>query len=136
MNPRVLLVVALSLCTWLSCEREFAVPNGPDVHDNVAVQLVLTGDVTAGTIPLTVSFTGTLYGLIDTLLLQVPEVFFDGGTDQVPVVYVPLPDTLARAQRIYTAREHYFRHGTFRAVMLLHNRYGTIVSDTCRISVE
>jgi hypothetical protein len=136
MKFRVLMVAALSLCSGLSCGREFPDPSGPDFHDNGAVQLVLTGDVTAGTIPLTVSFTGTLYGTIDTLLLQVPEVFFDGGTNQVPVLYVPQPDTLAPAQRSYAAREHYFRQGTFRAVMMLHSRYGTIVSDTCRISVE
>lgn len=136
MIPRALSIAALSLWAWISCAREFADPAGPEPQTAGAARLVLTADTTAGTIPLTVNFTGVLFGSIDTLLLRVPEVSFDGGTDQVPVLYVPQPDTLARAQREYTARAHYFRHGTYQAVMTLHGRSGNIVSDTCRISVE
>ena len=100
------------------------------------MRLFLTADTLDGTIPLTVNFTGTLYGTIDTLLLTVPEVSFDGGLGQPPATYEPLADTLARARRIYTAREHYRERRSFRAVMILHSRSGTIVSDTCSLTVE
>lgn len=136
MSPRVLPAAALALCTFLSCERGSPVSGDPDFLADGPVRLLLTADTSSGTVPLTVSFTGMLYGTIDTLLLTVPEISFDGGTGQPLGAYEPKPDTLAPARRVYTAREHYLQRRAFRAVMILHGRYGTLVSDTCTISVE
>jgi hypothetical protein len=136
MNFRALPAAVLALCASLSCERGDPLTNGPDALAGGAVRLLLTADVSTGAVPLTVSFTGTLFGTIDTLFLKVPEFSFDGGTGQPRDAYLPQPDTLAPARRVYPAREHYFQRRTFRAVMTLHGRSGSIVSDTCTISVE
>lgn len=130
------MIVAAGLCVLSSCERETVVSDGSDVLAEGTVRLLLTADVTTGTVPLTVSFTGTLYGAIDTLLLRVPEVSFDGGNNPNPDVYLANPDTLAPPRRLYTSREHYLQSRTFRAVMTLHGRFRDITSDTLLITVQ
>jgi hypothetical protein len=118
------------------CGRLEPSPAGPASPASGPARLTISADQTSGAIPLTVTFTGKLSGSIDTLLTRVPEVSLEGGATSGGGEYSSLPDTLAPARPVYTAREHYFRAGTFRAVMRLHARGGDVVSDTLVIAVE
>jgi hypothetical protein len=136
MRIRLLFILVLQCFFLSSCERKSLPLSVSDDRVDGPARLVLTADTTNGTVPLTVNFTGTLYGRIDTIFLRVPEVSFVGGYDPADEIYVPLLDTLTVARRVYTAREHYFVQHTFKAVMKLHGMYRDIVSDTVVITVQ
>ena len=129
--------VFLSGCMFAgSCRQDSAPLSVPDNTGIGPIRLVLTADVMSGTVPLTVNFTGTLYGFIDTLALKVPETTFTGGYNPEEEIYAPLPDTVTPARRSYSAREHYFRQNSFKAVMKLHGVHRDIISDTVTIDVR
>jgi hypothetical protein len=136
MDTRRALVIVFAVLVLPSCRGDDFSPNVVDEAVGGPARLVLSADVTTGSVPLTVNFTGTLYGRIDTLFTTVPEITFNGGSTQPEALYYPLPDTLTGARRTYGAREHYFRNDTYRAVMIVHGRYRTIVSDTLVITVR
>jgi hypothetical protein len=124
--------VVIILC---GCGRLEPSPAGPSSPVSGPVRLTISADQTSGAVPLTVTFTGKLSGTFDTLLTRVPEVSLTGGSTADAGEYSSLPDTLAPARPAYTAREHYFRAGTFRAVMHLHARGGDVASDTLVVTV-
>jgi hypothetical protein len=66
----------------------------------------------------------------------VPELSLLGGYNPEEELYTPAPDTVTFARKSYTGREHYFRQGTFNAVMIVHGVHGDIFSDTVRITVQ
>lgn len=119
-----------------SCTREAYHPTAPAADGAATLRLVLTADVTTGTIPLTVNFTGALQGSIGTSYTRVPEVSLEGGYNTEESLYTPDPDTVTVARASYTGREHYFHPGTFNAVMIVHGVHGDIFSDTIRITVR
>jgi hypothetical protein len=119
-----------------SCRPEASSPAGPSAGGVSPARLILTADVTTGSIPLTVNFTGTLQGYIDTLYTRVPEISLEGGYNPEESLYTPSPDTVTPGRSTYTGREHYFRQGTFNAVMILHGLHGDIRSDTVLITVH
>ena len=119
-----------------ACGRLEPSPAGPATGATGPLRLALSADQTSGAVPLTVTFTGRLSGSFDTLFTRVPEVSLAGGATSDADLYSSLPDTLSPARAVYTAREHYFRGGTFRAVMRLHARGGDVVSDTLVITVQ
>jgi hypothetical protein len=124
-------------CAFVSsCLREPYFPPEPPAAGESSIRLILTADVTTGTIPLTVSFTGTLRGVIDTLYTKVPEVSLEGGFNPEEELYTPVPDSVIAARTNYPGREHYFRAGTFGPVMILHGVHGDIASDTVMITVH
>jgi hypothetical protein len=131
-----LIAGALGCAVFSSCMREPYFPTNPPAGGESSIRLILTADMTTGTIPLTVTFTGTLQGPIDTLYTQVPEVSLEGGFNPEEELYTPVPDSVTPARENYQGREHYFRPGTFGAVMILHGVHGDIVSDTVRITVH
>jgi hypothetical protein len=132
----VALMLAVGSIVTPSCRPETSSPAGPSGGGLSPVTLVLTADVTNGTIPLTVNFTGTLNGPIDTIYTRVPEVSLEGGYNPEESLYTPSPDTVTPARSAYTGREHYFRQGTFNAVMILHGIHGDVCSDTIQITVN
>lgn len=136
MRIRLLFILGLQCVFLSSCERGSLPLSVSDDTADGPVRLVLTADMTNGTVPLTVNFTGTLYSRIDTILLKVPEVSFDGGYNPDDEIYVPRLDTVTVARRVHTAREHYFTQHTFKAVMKLHGMYRDIISDTVVITVQ
>lgn len=119
-----------------SCFRDPYFPAEPPEAGDSSIRFILTADVTSGTIPLTVTFTGTIQGPIDTLYTRVPEISLEGGFNPEEELYTPVPDSVTAARQIYQGREHYFRQGTFGAVMILHGVHGDVVSDTVRITVN
>ena len=120
-----------------SCTREPYQPTAPAAAGaGSPLRLVLTADVTAGTVPLTVNFTGTLLGRIDTPFTLVPELSLEGGYNPEEELYTPAPDTITIARKSYTGREHYFHRGTFNAVMIVHGTHRDILSDTVHITVQ
>lgn len=127
---------ALVLMSISACERDQIPPVGPANSAPGPPRLLLTADQTEGTVPLTVNFTGTLSGGFDTMVTKVPEVSLAGGSSTDADLYAPIPDTLTAARRAYNAREHYFKPGSFKAVMRLHGRGGDILSDTLVINVH
>jgi hypothetical protein len=127
---------ALVLMSISACERDQNPLAAPKSSAQGSPRLLLTADQTEGTVPLTVNFTGTLSGGFDTLVTKVPEVSLAGGASTDADQYMPIPDTLTAARRVYSAREHYFKQGSFKAVLRLHGRGGDILSDTLLITVR
>lgn len=119
-----------------ACERDQVPSLAPESSAPGVPRLLLTADRTEGTVPLTVNFTGTLSGGFDTMVTKVPEVSLAGGSSTDADLYAPIPDTLTAARHAYSAREHYFKQGSFKAVMRLHGRGGDILSDTLVITVR
>lgn len=136
MDARLTIVISLAALVLPSCTRESFPPTATEGMERGPIRLVLTADVTTGSVPLTVNFTGTVYGRIDTVFTTVPEITFHGGSTQSESPYHPVPDSITSVRRTYSAREHYFRNDTFKSVMIVHSRYREIVSDTLVITVR
>jgi hypothetical protein len=130
-----ILVIAIATALAASCDREPYFPTTPPDTGQQGVRLTLNADATSGTVPLTVNFTGSLKGPIDTLSTLVPESSLEGGYNPEEALYTPVPDTTAKARGSYQGREHYFRQGTYSAVMIVHGLHGDILSDTVTITV-
>jgi hypothetical protein len=99
------------------------------------IRLVLTADSTEGVAPLTVHFTGHLYGKIDSLDTCVPAVVLCPGFGKTCIRYCN-PDTTQPAKRSYSAEATYKNTGEYKAVMILKIIRGpSIYSDSLPIRV-
>jgi hypothetical protein len=135
-TPRRLVTFVMTCLACSGCGRESLPSSVSDTQHAAPLRLALSADDTSGTVPLTVNFTGKLLGPIDTLVVRVPPITLAGGYNPEEEIYVPVPDTTTPAKKTYSAREHYFRQATYRAVMRVHALSGDIVSDTVVITVH
>jgi hypothetical protein len=98
-------------------------------------KLILTADTTRGSFPLTVNFTGTFHGAIDTIKVNNLVCRLISG---LPTRYGPVfhyPDTvLNRSYTISTTYPYYT--GTYKASMVIQTTYQEFLSDTITITVE
>lgn len=98
-------------------------------------RLVLTADKVSGPAPLTVHFTGSLHGKIDTLVMCVPDMVLCPGYGKTCVFYCS-PDTSQQAKRVYLAEAYYTSAGDYKAVMVLLSKHSyDIYSDSLAIHV-
>lgn len=122
-------LLLLSSTIYFSCKDK-----STGYIDDQFPRLVLTADNTNGSEPLTVNFTGTFYGKIDTLQMLVPADIMFPGIGKTVIIY-SLPDTLQSARRTYTS-SYTYPAGNYKAVLLLQSKYKRFVSDTLNITVH
>jgi hypothetical protein len=129
----IFLIISAEFCACRGPQND---PLAPEEGVPLQARLVLKADVSRGTVPLTVNFLLSLEGPIDTIFTRLPEVSLLGGYNPEEALYAPLSDSVTSARRSYSGREHYFRTGVFKAVMVLHGIHGDMYSDTVQISVD
>lgn len=120
-------LLLLSSSIFLSCKE-----NSTELIDNQSPRLVLSADKTDGQAPLTVNYTGTFYGNIDTIQMLVPADIMFPGAGKTVIIYA-LPDTLQPARRTYSSWYTY-PAGNYKAVMMLQSNFSRFVSDTLTIT--
>ncbi|MDI6802445.1 MAG: hypothetical protein QME58_01200 [Bacteroidota bacterium] len=120
--------IFLTSIIFFSCKEK-----STEYIDDQFPRLVLTADKTTGIDALTVKYTGTFYGMIDTLQMLVPADIMFPGAGKTVIIYA-LPDTLQQARRTYSSWFTYFA-GNYKTVMLLQSKYKRFVSDTLNITV-
>jgi hypothetical protein len=125
----ILGILLAGLLAFIGCADSSVEPK----HSS-GIRLVLAADTTEGSAPLTVHFTGTLHGNIDTLEMCVPAMVLCPGYGKLCIQYC-LPDTSQPAQRVYTAEETYESVRSYKAVMVLQSKQGLIRSDSLLITV-
>jgi len=100
--------------------------NSTEVQRDYSPRLVLSADVRSGQAPLTVNFTGTFLGKIDTVYLQETDFVMFYGTGKIADITAVLNETYHTAKSVYYDKCTY-DVGTYKAVMILRERTVRII---------
>ncbi|MFA6597937.1 MAG: hypothetical protein WCS69_09460 [Ignavibacteriaceae bacterium] len=123
-------ILSFVLALMFGCKE-----NSTEVKEDTTPRLVLTADKTSGTAPLTIKFSGTFLGKIDTVSMLVPDYFLLPGHEKTLIRYA-LPDTTQSARQVYTEERTYNTSGTVKLVMLLQSKYKDYYSDSLPITIK
>lgn len=106
----------------------------PSENEN-SLKLVLSYENITGDSTYNAMFTGILYGPIDSLRMNVPDVFLFGAGGKTIIRYA-LPDTFVYAKREYTHKSN-LNSGNYTIYMLLQCADSSdIYSDTLHITIQ
>ena len=125
----IIIILILIPISFYSCNES----STESIEDN-SLKLILSADKLTGESPLTVNFTGTFSGKIDTVQMKVPSYFMFPGTGKTVITY-SLPDSIVPAEKKYNTY-YVYGTGTYKAVMMVQSKFRNYYSDTLSIVVK